>query len=38
MDKVLQQIRDGVFDKDPESKRKAFVFIKANKRLHLKKD
>ena len=38
MDKVLQQIRDRVFDKDPESKWKAFVFAKTNKLLYPKKD
>ena len=40
MDKVLQQIHDGVFDKnlEPKSKQKTFVFAKVNKCLHLKKD
>ena len=38
MDKVLEQIYQGVFDKDPELKLKAFVFAKVLKCLHPKKD
>ena len=38
MNKVLQQIRDRVFNKDPKPKPKAFIFAKSNKYLHLKKD
>ena len=39
MDKVLQQIKDGVFDKDPEPpKPRGFIFAKANKKQNTKQD
>src|SRR5688500_15347390 len=39
MDKVLQQIKDGVFDKDPEPpKPRGFIFAKVNKKQNTKQD